>query len=310
MKRIIDNRRKEKFMIDDEYLNGMAKLCGIYATGVYISMCRHASKDQESFPSITLMSEELGVGRDSIIKGIKNLKERNVIEVGKIRNKAGKWLNNLYILQDKTVWNYDQVDDTDMDSQVDLSVNPSRPQRKPKSVTPTLRKHIEGNTYKETHISSSSVDDGQQSFDTFYKAYPRKVGKKAAEKKFKMLYKKGEFDMQSLLSALEVQKGTEQWQNKQYIPHPATWLNQGRWEDEVDVGDVFTNQVNAIAIKANALPPKDGASRRGWAEHKVLELFWAREGHTVYDLDRMRLNDMLHNDEYLAIVPIINKIKD
>ena len=38
-----------------------------------------------------------------------------------------------------------------------------------------------------------------------------------------------------LLYAIALQKNSQQWKkdNGQYIPNPATWLNQGRWEDEV-----------------------------------------------------------------------------
>ncbi len=173
MRRIIDKRKKEKFMIDDEYLNGQARLCGWQGTIAYLSLCRHASRDQESFPSIKLMAEENGVSRDTIIKGINKLSERNVIEVKKKRNKGGKWLNNLYILQDKSVWIYDQVADTDTVNQVGESVTPCRSQRKTKSATPTLRKHIEGNTFKETHIAKQSFADKKQIdqiIDVFYQS--------------------------------------------------------------------------------------------------------------------------------------------
>lgn len=42
----------------------------------------------------------------------------------------------------------------------------------------------------------------------------------------------GSFD--KVLAAVEQQKRSEQWQKDggQFIPHPATWLNQGRWDDE------------------------------------------------------------------------------
>ena len=38
-----------------------------------------------------------------------------------------------------------------------------------------------------------------------------------------------------MIGAVEAQKQTEQWKRDggQYIPHPATWLNQMRWEDEL-----------------------------------------------------------------------------
>ena len=36
-----------------------------------------------------------------------------------------------------------------------------------------------------------------------------------------------------MLKSIEAWKKSEQWQDKQYIPHPSTWLNGKRWEDEV-----------------------------------------------------------------------------
>ena len=41
--------------------------------------------------------------------------------------------------------------------------------------------------------------------------------------------------MDVLIAAIERQKQSQQWikDDGQYIPNPATWLNQGRWEDEV-----------------------------------------------------------------------------
>jgi len=118
IKRIIDKRIKEKFMMDDAYLNGQAKICGWQATLVYTSLCRHASASQESFPSIKLMSEELKVDRKTIIKGLRSLEKHSVIAIRKSRTKGGKWLNNTYVLLDKSGWIkteiFSQVDDKDM----------------------------------------------------------------------------------------------------------------------------------------------------------------------------------------------------
>ena len=70
-------------------------------------------------------------------------------------------------------------------------------------------------------------------FDTFWSAYPRKVSKTQAKKVFDKL-KVDEQLLEQMLSALEVQKQSKQWQTKEYIPHPSTWLNQRRWEDEIE----------------------------------------------------------------------------
>lgn len=71
-------------------------------------------------------------------------------------------------------------------------------------------------------------------FCIFWKEYPKKVGKTAAEKAFLKL-KPSEEMLQQMLDTIKAQKQTEQWMrdNGQYIPNPSTWLNRGQWEDEI-----------------------------------------------------------------------------
>lgn len=85
--------------------------------------------------------------------------------------------------------------------------------------------------------SSSSLEDRsvreETTFDQFWAAYPRKIGKKAALKAWNMA--KDLPDITVILTAITAQKASTQWlkDGGQFIPHPATWLNQGRWHDEV-----------------------------------------------------------------------------
>lgn len=69
-------------------------------------------------------------------------------------------------------------------------------------------------------------------FDAFWAAYPRKIGKDAAAKAFARRRVGAEL-LQSMLSAVEAQRDSDQWRRDggQFIPHPATWLNEGRWMD-------------------------------------------------------------------------------
>jgi hypothetical protein len=71
-------------------------------------------------------------------------------------------------------------------------------------------------------------------FETFYSAYPRKIGRTAAEKAWEKAAKNGLPPIEDILKAIETQRKSKQWGDEQFIPHPATWLNQGRWEDEVE----------------------------------------------------------------------------
>ena len=77
----------------------------------------------------------------------------------------------------------------------------------------------------------------QERFANFWQKYPRKQGKGAAEKAFFKLHPTQElFDR--MMAGLGRAMACEQWQrdNGQFIPNPATWLNQRRWEDEPDAG--------------------------------------------------------------------------
>jgi hypothetical protein len=69
-------------------------------------------------------------------------------------------------------------------------------------------------------------------FDEFWAAYPRKEAKGAARKAFAKAMKKA--TVETMLDALRWQRQRPQWlkDNGDYIPLPATWLNQERWDDE------------------------------------------------------------------------------
>lgn len=85
--------------------------------------------------------------------------------------------------------------------------------------------------------AQSRARDGR--FDVFWANYPRKVGKEAARKAFSRLSMTNEL-LSQMLSAIKQQCASPQWtkDNGQYIPNPATWLNQGRWEDVLPAAPV------------------------------------------------------------------------
>lgn len=99
-----DFREKGFFMVDNIYVNGYAKKLGPHATAVYLSLCRHADKEQRCFPSQDLISEELGMHRRTVIRKLKLLEEWNMIKKEKHRADKGKYVNNIYYLLDKSEW--------------------------------------------------------------------------------------------------------------------------------------------------------------------------------------------------------------
>jgi hypothetical protein len=75
----------------------------------------------------------------------------------------------------------------------------------------------------------SKNKESNKDFEKFWKAYPKKVGKKKVQDKFDA----NNFPVDLIIKNIELQKKSEQWQNQQYIPNPETYLNQERWTDEV-----------------------------------------------------------------------------
>ena len=74
-------------------------------------------------------------------------------------------------------------------------------------------------------------------FISFWKQYPKRVGKDEAWRAWQK--RNGDRpELTVMLSAIEQQKTSDQWtkDNGQYIPNPATWINQGRWNDELPNG--------------------------------------------------------------------------
>jgi hypothetical protein len=99
-----DLRNKQFFITDDVFLNGYARVIGPIASMVYISLCRHADKEQTAFPSQELIADEIGVGRRTVIDKVAVLQRHNLIEITRERTTDGKWLRNTSILLDKSQW--------------------------------------------------------------------------------------------------------------------------------------------------------------------------------------------------------------
>jgi len=72
-------------------------------------------------------------------------------------------------------------------------------------------------------------------FERFWKLYPRKRDKLKALRAWDKL-KADRKLMQTMSAALKAQMATEEWQrdNGRAIPYPSTWINNRRWEDELE----------------------------------------------------------------------------
>ena len=95
--------------------------------------------------------------------------------------------------------------------------------------TTTIRYDTSNNN--DTDTIRSNDDTG---FIAFWSAYPYKVRKATAQQVWEQL-KPDEVLFATIMRALDQQKRSSQWtkDNGQYIPNPAKWLSERRWEDKL-----------------------------------------------------------------------------
>ncbi len=114
--------------------------------------------------------------------------------------------------------------------------------------------------------------------EMIYEAYPRKVARPAAIQAIRRALQAKSFDW--LLGQVERYAEAVEGQSKKFVPHPATWFNQARYDDDPkewaqsDTGpDLFggirqvqREMIGERAMQPGRLPAGDGSSSGGNAE--------------------------------------------
>lgn len=104
-------------------------------------------------------------------------------------------------------------------------------------------------------------------FDAFWAIWPKREAKKDAVRAWAKLRPDQQAAAIKALPA-HVQRWRSEGRARNHIPHPATWLNGERWEDEL--GEIFPQQ-------PRAQPPRAAVVDRWWESHAGM----ARKGQEV-----------------------------
>lgn len=194
----------------------------IIAKAIYAYFCSFAGGGDSCFPSRSKICHDLKITNNTFSKYIGQLVKCGYITVEQVKVK-GKFSHNVYtinsVIAPCIVSPYTVRTDTQntVYGEVDTNNNSS-------------------NNNSSFNNNSSNKGCGQSDmFETFWKAYPRKVNKQGAAKAFKKL-KPNDDLFKAIMDGLENHKKSKQWtrDDGQYIPHPTTWLNGRRWEDELE----------------------------------------------------------------------------
>ena len=133
----------------------------------------------------------------------------------------------------------DKDNDNDNDISISNDINNNHLEEKDIEI-------LDRESQKEKVISLS-----EKRFEEFWKLYPRRVGKDDARKKWNKINPNAELFEKIMNAVRENIDHNPQWQrqNGQFIPHPSTWLNQGRWDDDINSlehEDYFTRELKKM----------------------------------------------------------------
>ena len=159
-------------------------------------------------------AELYNVSKVSISKWIGSLKDAGYVSIEMEQDRGTKQILNRYIRL--------------LNGGIKEKLN--TPQRKVKD--PIKEKFKDNNTVNTTsNITVNNIDH----FESFWTVYPRKVGKAQAKKAWDKLNLNDNTVMLIAENiALRIKHGEWSDANKTFIPHASTYLNNARWEDEVE----------------------------------------------------------------------------
>ena len=230
--------------------------------------------------SIKGLVNQTGMKRSVILRMVKELRDCGYILIKQETKKDGKFTAKTWELYENcTVVRFDRsrskpqsvktdygktetIDFIDSQPQSDLTVvGENRSTVLPQSVKtvvgengPIRNTNIERNTKEKE--DARVLSDVEKLFLEFWTVYPKKVDKKGAFRAFKNIKKLKEV-FPEIMSALEVQKRSEQWTkaNGQYIPNPTTYIHQERWTTTTEADEIKANLDQMFLENINQFNP-------------------------------------------------------
>jgi hypothetical protein len=191
------------------------------------------------------IERETGMGRWSINEAAKNLTALGWLEAKQTVMPDGRFGAKAWILLSPAVAGFSAAVDS-------------------VAAKPTDK---EDNFLKNKTKENIHAQHVERLFDLFWEAYPRKVGKLAAKKAFEKAVT--QIDGQAIVTAAWKFQNDPYLPLPQFIPHPTTWLNEGRWEDGPLPVRELTPDERAAKAKAKAQRDHEMAMRE--AEERRLE---------------------------------------
>lgn len=173
--------------------------------------------DQDYYGSLSYLAAMTGLDRRSVIRGLQSL-----VDKGHLIKKTST-RNGVKFCEYRTAI----ISGSDKMSPVVAKCHGGSDKMSPNNIDNNIL------VSKDKSLDTKSDEGYTPEFEQFWKAYPKRNGKKQGKFPAFKSFLKIKTPLETLLAALELHKRSQQWADG-YIPDAVTWLNQRRWEDEID----------------------------------------------------------------------------
>lgn len=187
---------------------------------VLVVLADHADQAHSCYPSVGRISERTGLGASTIRRALGELQEAGLLRIEERSRENGSQTSSRYYLSAPNP-DIDPLSDREGGSRIERGPLPDRDGGGLGSRGPI-----------EPPLEPSSKDPHAEAFGAWWKIYPRRIAKPAALKAWKARSKDKTLPaLEDLLDVTRRYAASVQSKDQEFIPYPATWLNQHRWED-------------------------------------------------------------------------------
>ena len=204
---------------------------GFRAKGVLTLLMSHTNGWQISLQSLSTTSPD---GITAIRTAVQELEEAGYLTRTLVRNSKAQVEATEWIISDP--FNIEVIESNDYALENLTSENLT-------SENLTLKNTIN----KENNNKENNKNTNNDLFETFWTIYPRKIGKGAAKAAFEKACKKE--SPETIIEVAGFYANKSDLPDLQFIPHPSTWLNQERWNDDLNASGVS----NATQVASDIL---------------------------------------------------------
>ena len=203
----------------------------IYAISVYAALASRQGKGG-IYPSHKTIARDARCSERQVRRALDELEELGMVERMRRTNKSGRASNGYVLYHHGKLTEGEEFEREVTAREAATSEEVTAREAAGNGLERQSAPYIEEEPLKKNPYpySPQPANELESAFSTFWNIYPRRAGKQAALKAFVKAAESAGSEV--VLAGARRFRDDPNLPEPKFVPHPATWLNQGRWEDD------------------------------------------------------------------------------